>query len=862
MLVNNEDSHVNNSLLIAQHMPRQRINDLFDQATKCKLVYIISGSGYGKTQATNHYVKQQTNAVIRWLQLDENDNVASGFWEQLTRDISIDNPQLALKLRELGFPETHSRFKQFTGIVKNTEHASNKRFLIFDDFHLIHSKVILTFIERCVNLQIPGLCIIIISRKEPVLNAVSLFAKGRASIIVEDDLRFTEDEIAAFLEFRNIPFIKKNISEFYKATKGWALAIQLLSLILKRTPDSLDTALDAMKQNVFKLFEAEAWGDFPENIKKALVQLALVPDFPLVPLRMNSEEMAFIMNSSQLISFIWRDNLIGDYRIHPLYLEFLHNKINILTQDERINTYLQAALWCNENDLHLVAMRYFAKSHQYKNMLDVLFSYPFKLPPDTCEYFFTIIEELDFTKENRLDSCFLLLKNFFIPILLAGMGKYEEAIMRSFKTIREWEKSDTDFAINLLYASYSNLAYIDMYTCVYTHKYESPKYLKKSVEYFKMSSIPPVKTSGAFTIADVRAFSCLVGVGADLQEFDQFLEAARQTAFYIEETYHDMYYGYDDLVACEIAFYKNQLDIAKKYAYKSVLKAREKKQYSIEAMAEHHLLRISLCEGDYLLTKKALKQLRSHLDNPIFWSRQLLYDLTLGYFYAQVGLPELSVPWLVSDDKEESSEIQSLVGELIVSVKNYIAFKKYDQALAILINSYPRQPQNRFLFGELILTLLTAFVRIKTNDVTGAMEDFEQAFKLSYSGVFEMPFIELGKNLKPLTDAALKQESCTIPNDWLKKITRKASVYSKKVTVIKDSYKADKKMSKKIQLSERELEILTDLYHGLTREEMAENRYLSLPTVNKLIESIFLKLDARNNVDAIRIAIKNKLIIE
>ena len=63
-----------------------------------------------------------------------------------------------------------------------------------------------------------------------------------------------------------------------------------------------------------------------------------------------------------------------------------------------------------------------------------------------------------------------------------------------------------------------------------------------------------------------------------------------------------------------------------------------------------------------------------------------------------------------------------------------------------------------------------------------------------------------------------------------------------------------------INLSEREREILDDLYHGLSRDEMAAIRYLSINTVNKILQSLFIKLNASNNVDAIRVAIERGLI--
>ena len=851
----------NTSFFSAQYMPRPRIDKIFDQAAGNKLIYVIAGAGYGKTLAVRNYVYQYPDALVRWLQFTESDNIGSYYWEHLTQNIFSDNPALTAKLRELGFPETVVRFKQFADILKTTEYQAYKTFIILDDFHLINSKQVLTFVERYIRLQLPGVCVIVVSRKEPEINIVSLLSKGRASIIAEEDLLFTEDEIAEFLKFRGIPFLTKNLPILSEATKGWAIAIQLFSLVMKKTPENFDLALNTMKQNIFKLMETEAFDDFPENIKKITVKSALLSDLPVAPLNIFSGDDLHIQNILGLTSFIWFDSMAGDYKIHPLYLEFLESKQALLSSEEKLETYRKAAQWCSENSFYMDAMKYYAKSRQYDLMIKVLLSYPFKLPRDTCEYFLNILEGLESDGESSNRS-FLLLKNFFIPILLLGTGRYEEARTWTLDVIREWEQSDNQFALNLLYASYSNLAYIDIYTCTVTHKYNAPEYLKKSVEYLKMAEIPPVKVAGPFAVADIRSFACLVGEGAELEDFDKFLEAARQTAFYVEETFHDMYYGYEDLVACEIDFHKNKLDWAKKYARSAFLKAHEKKQYSIEIVAVHYLLRIAMHEGDYPHTRNLLKQLRGYLDNSDFWSRQLLYDLIIGDFYAQIGLPDRSPLWLTIDEKEENSEVRLPLRELIVSAKNYIALKKYDLALTVLNNSCPTEPYERFVFGELTLSLLTAAAKIKIGDVQGALENFKRAYSLSMNGVFETPFIEQGKNLRPLISAALKRADCGIPAAWLNTIDRKANIYAKKIAVIRDSYKREKNIPNTIRLSEREREILNDLYYGLTREEISVDRYLSLPTVKKIIESVYIKLDANNVADAIRIALKNKLIDE
>ncbi|MCL2408001.1 MAG: LuxR C-terminal-related transcriptional regulator [Oscillospiraceae bacterium] len=857
---NPSDIGFNSSNLAAHYMHRPRLDKMFDQASRCKLVYVIAGAGYGKTQAVRHYIARQQDAVVRWMQLTESDNIGARYWESLTHIVSIDNPDLADKLRELGFPETLARFKQFAEITRNMEHRSHKTFLVLDDFHLMHSKEVLAFAERCAHLQVPGACVIIISRKEPEINIVSLLSKGDVSIITKDDLRFSTDEAAEFFRLCEIRISSQNLSKLMDATKGWALAVNMLSLMLKRTPNNFKRALAAVRQNISKLLEIEVWVEFPKYVQKAMVRASLLADLPIMPLQEFFGDTEFLKNTSGLSSFIWFDSFTNDFKIHPLYLEFLQSKQHILSYEEKQETYLQAAQWCSENGFYMNAMYYYAKSYQFERMIKAFLSYPFKLPRDTSEYFLNILKNLEPRDGNHSDPNVLFLKNYFIPLLLVGIGRYEEAQELSLKVIREWEHVESPTAIVLLYAAYSNLAYIDIYTCTVTHKYNSPEYLRKSMEHFKRSPIPPAEMTGAFVNADIRSFACLVGEGADLAEFDQFLEAARQTESLIEETPYGIYAGYSDLVTCEYAFFRSQLDLARSSAHNAVLKARDRRQYSIEMLAQKYLLRIAMLEGNAPLVKMILKQLHTHLNNPDFWSRQLYYDLYTGAFYAQIGLPEMVPRWFIMDEKETVSEIHIPSRELIVSGLYYISTRKYQQALTVLCNSYPRDPHERFLFGEMRLLLLTAVARVKTGDTDGAVANFENAYKMSYNGVFEMFFIELGKDLHALVAAAFNHADCDIPEEWLNAIDRKASIYAKKIAVVAGVVKSEMNINESVSLSDREREVLSDLYHGLSREEIAAHRYLSINTVKKTLQSIYIKLDAQNNVDAVRIALEKKFI--
>lgn len=61
-------------------------------------------------------------------------------------------------------------------------------------------------------------------------------------------------------------------------------------------------------------------------------------------------------------------------------------------------------------------------------------------------------------------------------------------------------------------------------------------------------------------------------------------------------------------------------------------------------------------------------------------------------------------------------------------------------------------------------------------------------------------------------------------------------------------------------LSPREIELLEQLKNGLTYEQLAQNMYISVGTVRKHIENVYRKLQVNNKVNAVKVAIDNRLI--
>ncbi|MCC6186458.1 MAG: response regulator transcription factor [Chitinophagaceae bacterium] len=61
-------------------------------------------------------------------------------------------------------------------------------------------------------------------------------------------------------------------------------------------------------------------------------------------------------------------------------------------------------------------------------------------------------------------------------------------------------------------------------------------------------------------------------------------------------------------------------------------------------------------------------------------------------------------------------------------------------------------------------------------------------------------------------------------------------------------------------LSPREIELLEQLKEGLTYDQLAANMYISVGTVRKHIENVYRKLQVNNKMNAVKVAIDNRLI--
>jgi LuxR family maltose regulon positive regulatory protein len=244
---------------------------------------------------------------------------------------------------------------------------------------------------------------------------------------------------------------------------------------------------------------------------------------------------------------------------------------------------------------------------------------------------------------------------------------------------------------------------------------------------------------------------------------------------------------------------------------------------------------------------------------PGFINQNILRDITSGWFYVQTGQRGRVAPWLKNDFEE--SDLNSVLNgaETLVKARYHLAEKRFGAVLATLENQDDRYGAAGYLVGRVETKAIEAVCRYQMKDIEGAVEAFRAAYELSLSNEIVLPFLELGKKMRALTSAVCTKTDTKIDRQWLTKIRNGASAYAKKLLIVARQCQGRNAESKEyggngIRLSRREMEVLTGLSRGLTRGEIAENAALSINTVKSTIRSVYNKLGAVNQADAVRIA--------
>jgi LuxR family maltose regulon positive regulatory protein len=611
--------------------------------------------------------------------------------------------------------------------------------------------------------------------------------------------------------------------------------------------------------------EEELFASVPVSLQRFLVILSLFDEWPLDAMEKIADALPeklppmeeFTESMRHLSSLIYYDTYLHGFRIHRVFLDFLREKQKEVPGEEIKTACSIKAGWCLENNLRTEAIIYYGMASNYEGLARAIYSFPRLLSQPVAADIMEILDRvLNDPMRNEDDENFLFLRHVTRPGILVILGRFDESRVLLYKSIEEIDAlPPSPFSSRILSSCYNTLGVmVFMRYRVTGNINAAPEYFERGDYYYKRHPYP---VSGSQTRASIGSYMNTTEHSVNSEEFENFAGVLEKCIYYASNSMGGYISGADSLCRTEMSFFKGDINTAEQHGLKAAAKAHEKGQYEIESKSLFYLLRVYLCNGNIPAGMETRKQLEAQLDISDYINRYVMHDIITGWFYAHIGETDQIAPWLRNEFEESDLNLLHHNFETMVKAKCLFAEKRWEDALKFLERRDVREGLGSFYLGMLEISVLEAAVRLRMGDSSGALKALETAYKMSLSEALDMPFIELGEDMRLLAALALEGgKKCAIKRSWLENIRKKASVYGKKLTLEAESRRNGHGDENIPFLSSQELSILTEISRGFTIEKIAVESSLSKNTVKSIIKAIYAKLGALNRASAIRIATK------
>jgi len=370
----------------ANLVARPRLFERIQAGLRDKLTLIAAPAGFGKTTLLSawHATVEGGALPFAWVALDSADNDRLRFWRYVIAALDMLAPGVgAPALRLLQSPEPPPMERILTSVL-NAFSASaagapqRDVVLALDDYHVITTPAIHETLAWLLDYLPPNLHLVILTRTDPALPLARLRARGAMTELHANDLRFTPEEVANFLnQVMGLALTAADVAALEARTEGWIAGLQLAALAMRdhRDRSSFIRTFSGSNRYIVDYLAAEVLAAQPAHIQTFLLHTAIldrmcgalcdaVAGFTISDLRFTIDGSSASVNrkseivnpadSQFLLEHLERANLfvvpLDDerqwYRYHHLFAQVLRQRLTKSTPADVIaSLHRRAGVW-------------------------------------------------------------------------------------------------------------------------------------------------------------------------------------------------------------------------------------------------------------------------------------------------------------------------------------------------------------------------------------------------------------------------------------------------------------------------------------------------------------------------------------
>ena len=347
----------------ANRVPRSRLIEQLNIPRP--LTLIAAPAGFGKTTLLSNWLPQSQHCVT-WLSLDEDDNDPIRFWGYVVAALQKLRANLgedALKL--LQSPQPPPVTAILSALINDVSSFPDNFSIVLDDYHLIKTQSIHEALTFLLDHQPPQMHVILTTRADPPLPIARLRARDQLTELRADDLRFTRDEAAMFLnEVMGLRLSADNIAMLDSRTEGWIAGLQLAALSMQGREDvsGFVQAFSGSHRHVLTYLAEEVLEQSPEGTLSFLLQTSILDRLcgPLCDAVLGGNESQTLLQKLEQANLfiVPLDDKGKWYRYHHLFAEVLQSRLQQTQPDLISELHCRASHWFEQNGLNAEAIEH------------------------------------------------------------------------------------------------------------------------------------------------------------------------------------------------------------------------------------------------------------------------------------------------------------------------------------------------------------------------------------------------------------------------------------------------------------------------------------------------------------------------
>lgn len=397
-------------------LPRERLTRLAGQITQHRVSLLLASAGFGKTSLMCQWYQhlKENDQASAWLSIDPLGVSPVDLLAYLGLALAEVLPAAAPALEAAVESRRYQNAEALLSTLINQLLDSRKQVVVFiDDLHFLPDDSIAQ-LARLIELAPPELHLVLASRTLTELGLAAVRAQGQLLKITIDDLRFTTEEIQAYIKNSGWTDTDTNTTKLLEnRTDGWITGIKLASLAFQSEEFNQQSLrnFSGSHQDVSDFFAEQVIARQEEEVKRFLLKTSpldrLCADLCDHALQIDKSRAILDKIETSGLFLIGLDRNREWYRYHPLFRDFLTRQLQDANYHNEKGILLRAADWFIERNKREEAIELLlrageaAKAAQilehcsqdwtYKGRIRLVMKYIERIPRETLDNYPTIL---------------------------------------------------------------------------------------------------------------------------------------------------------------------------------------------------------------------------------------------------------------------------------------------------------------------------------------------------------------------------------------------------------------------------------------------------------------------------------------